>query len=66
MKQFGFRLLLIFWLIFAMLTIVCTIIPSPIIWLLTGKWYVDKVDDYLTSIADTLDHKGKLLKKDDI
>lgn len=66
MKQFGFRLLLIFWLIFAMLTIVCVIIPSPIIWLLTGKWYVDKVDDYLTSIADTLDHKGKLLKKDDI
>ena len=66
MKRFLFRLLMAIWLLLAVIIIICTIIPSPIIWLLTGKFYMDKVNDFLANIADTLYHKGKNIKNDDI
>ena len=66
MKRFLFRLLMAIWLLLAVIIIICTIIPSPIIWLLTGKFYMNKIDDFLTNMADTIYHKGKITKKDDI
>jgi hypothetical protein len=57
---------MVIWSLLAVIIMICIIILSPIIWLLTGKFYMNKIDDFLTNIADTIYHKGKITKKDNI
>lgn len=59
MKKILFRILSVLWIFMALIIFICSIIPSPIIWIITGKSYLDNLDDFLTEIADKLYQKGK-------